>query len=143
MHPDASVVFDEAESAKAIHEKTDARPSRSDHLCQGFLCDLGDQTLRFARLSKIRHQQKNPCQASLAGVEKLVDQISLGTHAAGEKKLKEQVGEAMLLMHDADHLVAPNPERGAGGNGGSGGQAQARDAGWRQPRQSALVPPLR
>ena len=36
MNLDAAVVFDEAEFAKAVHEEADARPGRSNHLCQSF-----------------------------------------------------------------------------------------------------------
>ena len=54
------------------------------------------QTLHLARFTKFGHQQQNPCQALLAGVEKLIDEISLSSHAAGKQKLQEQIGEGSL-----------------------------------------------
>jgi hypothetical protein len=40
MNPDATVVFNEAEFAKTIHEEADAGPGGADHFGQSFLCDL-------------------------------------------------------------------------------------------------------
>jgi hypothetical protein len=129
VDPDAAVVFDKAVLAKAIHEEADAGAGGADHLGEGLLGDLGNERFGFAWLAELRHQQQDAGKALLAGVEELVDEIGLGPHSAGEQELEEEVGEAMLLVHDADHLVAPDPERGAGGDGGGGGQAQAGDAG--------------
>jgi hypothetical protein len=39
MNPDATVVFNKAELAKAIHQEAHARPSGADHLRQSFLRD--------------------------------------------------------------------------------------------------------
>jgi hypothetical protein len=50
--------------------------------------------------------------------EKLIDQIGLDPHAAGEQKLHEEIGERMFLMHYAEHLRPFDIERSAGGNGG-------------------------
>jgi hypothetical protein len=68
-------------------------------------------------LAKLRHQQQNPRQPLLAGVEKLIDQIRLGSHAAGQQKLQKQIGEGVLLVHHADHLRALDLERRAVGDG--------------------------
>ncbi len=118
MHANAAVVFNEAELAKAIHKEADARPCGTDHLRERLLRDLGNQGLRLAGLAKFRHQQQNPCQTPFAGIEKLINQVGLNAHAARQEKLHEQVGELMLLMHDADHLFARDLERGAGSNRG-------------------------
>src|ERR1700733_13437406 len=104
MYLNAAVVFDEAEFAKAIHEEADPGPGGPDHLCQGFLGDLRDQAFRFAWHAELRHQEENPGQPLFAGVEKLVHQVSLGAHAASKEKLKEKIGERVLLVHHADHL---------------------------------------
>jgi len=87
MNPDAAVVFNKAEVAKAIHEEADAGPGSSNHFCQGFLRDLWNQRFRFSRLAKFGQQQENSCQTLFAGVEKLIDKIGLGSHAAGQQKL--------------------------------------------------------
>ena len=129
MNPNAPVVFDKAVLTKTIHKETDAGPGGPDHFRQGFLSDVRNQRLRLAGLAELRHQQQDAGEAFLAGVEELVDQIGLGPHSASEQELDEEVGKAMLLVHDADHLVASNPERGACSDGSGGGQAQAGDAG--------------
>jgi hypothetical protein len=43
VNPDATVIFNKAELAKAIHEEADAGPGGSDHFCQSFLRDLWNQ----------------------------------------------------------------------------------------------------
>jgi hypothetical protein len=83
MNPDATVVFNKAELAKAIHEEAHARPGGADHFGQSFLRDLRDQRFRFSRLAKLRQQQEDPRQTLFAGVEKLIDKIGLGSHATG------------------------------------------------------------
>src|ERR1035441_5887033 len=62
VDPDAAVVFDKTELAKAIHEEADAGPGGADHLCQRLLRDLGNQRFRLARLAKLGHQQENSRQ---------------------------------------------------------------------------------
>ena len=54
MDPDAAVVFDKAELAKAIHEEADAGPGGADHLCQSFLRDGRNQVFRFYPAHQIR-----------------------------------------------------------------------------------------
>ena len=117
MYLDPAVVFDEAELPKAIHKETNARPGGPNHLRQSFLGDLRDHTFWFAGLAEFRHQEKNPGQTLFTGVEKLIDQIRLRTHAAGEEKLEEQIREGMFLVHHSDHLHPLNLERGTGANG--------------------------
>jgi hypothetical protein len=54
MNPDATVVFDKAEVAKAVHEEADAGPSGAEHFRQGFLGDRWNQRFRFSRLVRPR-----------------------------------------------------------------------------------------
>jgi hypothetical protein len=98
MNLDAAVVFDETEFVKAVHEEADARPGRSNHLCQSFLRDLWNQRFRFSWLAKLRQQQEDPRQTLFAGVEELINKIGLGSRATGQQKLQKQVGERMLLV---------------------------------------------
>jgi hypothetical protein len=51
------VVIDEAQLTKLVHEVTDPRPCRADHLGQSFLADLRDNRLRPAFLSEVGQQQ--------------------------------------------------------------------------------------
>src|ERR1022692_956453 len=59
MDPDATVVFNKAELAKAIHEEADTGAGGADHLCQSLLRDGRDEAFRFIRFAKFGHQQKN------------------------------------------------------------------------------------
>ena len=116
VDPDATVVFDEAELAKTVHEKADARAGGADHFRQGFLGDLRNESFRFSCFAKLRHQQQDACQAFFAGVEELVDKVGLDSHAARQQELQEQIGEGMFLVHDADHFRSFDFERCAGGD---------------------------
>jgi len=69
VNVDATVVFDKPQLAKAIHEKADAGAGGADHLRQRFLRDLRNQWFRLPRLPEFGHEQKDSCQALLAGVE--------------------------------------------------------------------------
>ena len=129
VNQDAAVVFNKAEIAKSIHEETDTGSRGADHLRQRFLRDLRDECLHLARFTKFGHQQQNPCQALLAGVEKLIDEISLSSHAAGKQKLQEQIGEGMLLVQHADHLRTLDLERRAAGNRSGRRQSKANRSG--------------
>ena len=130
MNPDATVVFNEAELAKAIHEEARARPGGADHFCLSFLRGLGDQRFRLSRLAK-RQQQEDPRQTLFAGVEKLIDKIGLGSHATGQQKLQKQVGEGLLLMQNTDNLLPLHLERCAGGNRTGGRQSKPDRSGSR------------
>ena len=55
VDPDAALVFDIAQLAKAIHKEADARTRRTDHFGKCFLRDGRDERLRFARLSAVGH----------------------------------------------------------------------------------------
>ncbi len=90
---DPAVVFDEAELAEPIHEEADAGPRRTDHLCQRFLRNGGNAGIVLSRLTEFGHEQKNARQAFFAGVEELVYEIGLRSHAASQHKFKEEVGK--------------------------------------------------
>jgi hypothetical protein len=51
MNSDATVVFNEAGFAKAIHEEADARSGSSNHFRQGFLGNRWNQRFRFSWLT--------------------------------------------------------------------------------------------
>ena len=126
MYPDAPVVFNEAKIAKAIHEETDSGPCCADHSREGLLRNLGNECFRTAIIAEFAHEQKNPGQTLFTGVEELIDQIGLKTHAALQKKLHEEVRELMLFVHDPDHLFSCDFESGTRSDGSGGGQTQPR-----------------
>jgi hypothetical protein len=121
---DATVVFDEAHLAKAIHEETDARAGSPDHIRESFLRNRRNQRLLFARLAELGHQQEDSRKTPLAGVEELIDKIGLDAHTAGQQVSHEHLRKSMLLMHDADHLIAFDLERNTVNNGRCGRQTQ-------------------
>jgi hypothetical protein len=82
MNSDAAVAFDETELAKSIHEEAYAGAGGTDHLRQSLLRDPGNVLFGFPRFAELSHQQQNPRQPFFARVEELIDQISLGAHAA-------------------------------------------------------------
>ena len=131
MHTNATVVFDEAKLAKAIHEEADAGSYSTDHIRQGLLRDLGNQGYRLALHAEFRHQQENPGEALFAGVEELIDKISLNAHAAAQQKRQEQVGEGMFFMHDSNHLFPSNLECRAGTYSSGGCKAHSKHRGQR------------
>ena len=126
---DAAVVVDEAQFAEAVHEEADAGAGGADHFGEGFLGDSGDEGLLDAWLTEVGHEEEDSGEAFFAGVEELIDEISLGSHAAGEEEGEEEVGEGVLLVHDSDHFVAVDAEGGAGGDGGGGGKAETSGGG--------------
>jgi hypothetical protein len=91
--------------------------------------DLRDQAFWFPRHAKFRHQEMNSGQAPFARVETLVNQISLGTIAAGKKTLKESIGERMLFMQHADHLPLVYFEGDKRGNRGDRRQVSSHRSG--------------
>jgi len=82
---DAAIVVNEPEPAKSIHEEADARAGGTDHLCQGLLSDGRNELCWFSRFAVFSHQKKESCQALLAGVEELIDEVGLGSYAASQK----------------------------------------------------------
>src|ERR1017187_7175638 len=90
MYPDAPVVFNEAKIAKAIHEETDSGPCCADHSREGLLRNLGNECFRTAIIAEFAHEQKNPGQTLFTGVEELIDQIGLKTHAASKRNFMKR-----------------------------------------------------
>jgi hypothetical protein len=56
------------------------------YIRQSFLRDLRNQSFRLTRLAKLRHQKENSRQTLFAGIEQLIDKISLGSHTPGQQK---------------------------------------------------------
>jgi hypothetical protein len=79
MNPDPAVVFNKSEFAKATQEGIDTRPRTANHARKSFLGDRLNQRIVFPRLAILRQQQKYSCQPLFRSIEKLVDQIRLGS----------------------------------------------------------------
>ena len=80
-----AVVVNKTQFPKFVHEETHARACRADHLRQHLLADFRNDRLWPTFLAKIRQQQKNPCQAFLARIEQLIDQVLLDTAVASQE----------------------------------------------------------
>jgi hypothetical protein len=72
----ALFVIDKAMFLEIGQKKTDPRSGCPDHLRQMFLIEFGKDCFGPIFLAETGQQQQNPSQTLLAGVEKLVDQIS-------------------------------------------------------------------
>ena len=77
MHFDATIVVDEAELPKFVHEKTDARSSSADYFGKRFLDDFAQDRFWSPFLAEVRQQKQRVGKALLAGVEQLIDKVSL------------------------------------------------------------------
>ena len=109
MDPDAPVVFDEAELAESVHEEADTGPRGVDHIRQRLLGNGRYEGFRFVRLAEFRHQQQNSCQALLAGIEELIDEIRRNRRNRSEKACSSC---STWIISERS-----NPECGARGNG--------------------------
>src|SRR6266481_5474866 len=69
MNLDFSVIGNEAELSKLVHEKADAGAGCPDHLCQGLLAHLCRDGLWGAILSEICQQQEKAREPLLARIE--------------------------------------------------------------------------
>jgi hypothetical protein len=79
-----SIVVDEPQFAKFVHESTHTRPCGADHLRKRLLADFRYDRLWPPLLAKIGHQEKQPRQAFLARIEKLVNQILFNSGVRSE-----------------------------------------------------------
>src|ERR1700676_5209039 len=82
---DVSVVADQSELAKFVHEMTYAGSGRADHLRQCFLTNVRTDRLRAAFLPEIREQQQHARKPPLARIEQLVDQVLFNPAVPGQK----------------------------------------------------------
>ena len=115
---DFSVVLDEAQFSKFVHEEIDAGPRCADHLRQHLLRHLGEHLLRMVPCAVAREQEQSACQPFFAGVEELVDQILLNPNVSREHIGDEAVGELMFRVEHANHLAFLNAQHSGGSDGG-------------------------
>ena len=90
----STVVVNEAQFSKFVHEETHAGPRRSDHLRKRLLTDFRDDGLRFPFLAKVRQQQEQPRKTFLARIEQLIDQIGFDANCRAKKMGNEHLGDA-------------------------------------------------
>src|SRR3954465_10049794 len=98
-----SVVADQAQFSKFVHEKTHARSSRADHLSQSFLIDIRVNRPGVNFFSKIAQQEEAPRETFLTGIEQLVYQIFFNAAVTRQEVLHEQRGKLWLLFNRRKH----------------------------------------
>ena len=130
MHFQAAVVIDESQLAEAVHEEVHTRAGGADHLREHFLTDFRDHGLRLAVLAEMREQQENPCQALLAGVKELIDDVRLDPGVSREQEGDENIGERVFLVKHTNLLWLLNPQHRAAGERGGGGHPDALGGGY-------------
>jgi hypothetical protein len=113
----AAVVVDEAELAEFVHEEIYAGARGTYHFSQGFLRNFGQRFLRIAGGTITRQQQQSAREAFLAGIEELVDQIFFDADVARQHVSDETVGELVLFVEHANHLVLFDNQDGGGCDG--------------------------
>jgi len=87
VHFNVAVVFDKPKPVESIHEEADARTRCPNHFRKRFLGDRRNLRFRLARLTILGHQEQNSGQTFLTRVEKLIDEISLASHASRQQEL--------------------------------------------------------
>src|SRR5467141_5101136 len=115
---DLAVVLDEPEFPEFVHEKIDPRPRCPDHLRQRFLRHFGKHLLRLVLRAIARQQQQRARQPFLAPIEQLVDQVLFDSYVSRQHIRDEAVGEFVLLVEHANHLLSFNDEHGGRRNRG-------------------------
>jgi len=70
-----TVVANEPQFSKFVHEETNPPTSCANHLCESLLADSWNCNFRLSVLAELSKQEKNTGKSFLAGIEKLVNQI--------------------------------------------------------------------
>ena len=91
MNVQATVVFNEAQLPKLVHEETHPGPRRPDHFGQGSLTDPGHHGLMLPVFAEAGQQQQNPRQPLLTGIEKLIEQVLFDPHIPGQQVRHEKL----------------------------------------------------
>src|SRR6185437_10780242 len=120
---DMAVIANKAQLPEPVHEKADARSRGAYHLGQGFLADLGDDRLGLPLLAIICQQQKKSRQPPLAGIEQLVNQVSLNPDGSVQDMGHEHLREGGVFLNEADHCGLFNPHYRGIGHSRNGHQA--------------------
>jgi hypothetical protein len=115
---DFAVVSDEAQFSELVHEKIHSGPRRTNHFREHPLGQFGKHPVRFRFLAVASKQQKSPGQPFLGRIEQLIDQIFLDLDVPRKNVSQKALGERMLRLEHANHLVFRNDQHGGRGNRG-------------------------
>jgi len=92
-----------AEIAEPIEEEADTGSGGAYHICKSLLTDLGDDLNGLRFLAEVSHHHQQSGKALFAGIEQMIDQISLHPDVAGKQVLGETLGELRLTLEQAQH----------------------------------------
>src|SRR5580692_11970926 len=115
-----TVVIDQTKLSETVHEEVDSRARGTNHLCQSFLTYVRDHFLRFV-FPEVGQQKQSSRQPPFAGVEELIDQVFLGAAVAHNQVSHKNIGELMLCVQGAQHLLLLDLEDGTRRCGGGSG----------------------
>ena len=99
----AVIIVDKAVLSEPVHEMTDPRPGRADHLCQSILIHIGDYYFSLAFLAKMREQKENPSQPLFAGVEKLIYEVRFISNVTCQQMRDKQFRNIVMLVKHTLH----------------------------------------
>ena len=108
----AAVVLDETEFAEFVHEEIYAGSRGTDHFREHLLRDFGKNPLECVFLAIACEKQQRSCQALLAGIEELIDQVFLDSDISRQHEGDEAVGKLMFAVKDTNHLGFFDHEHG-------------------------------
>jgi hypothetical protein len=132
----AAVIVDKAQPAKLIHEETDARARRANHLRERLLANLRDDRLGPPFLTEVRQQQQKARKSLLAGIEQLIHQVCFNPDCSRQEMRDENLGERRLVAQRADDARLLQPHDDAFRH-----RRHGRDAPW-LPGQASLAAEL-
>ena len=84
-----SVVFDKAQFAEFVHEKTHARSGRANHLRQRFLTEFSHDRLWPAFLAEICKEKEKPGEALFARIKDWVDQVFFTSTVPSARRMRD------------------------------------------------------
>ena len=109
----ASVIINEAQFPKPVHEKADSRAACAHHLRQSFLTEFGDSNLGLFILAEASQQEQKASQSFLTGIEKLVNQIRFVPDIPGQQVCHEHIGKCLFPVKHFHHGLLVDPHHGA------------------------------
>ncbi len=89
--------FNEAEAAKFVQEKTDARTGGADQIGQRVLADLEADGARRIVHADLGYLQQRPRQPLLARVDQLIDQAEFGADSFIDQIADEKSGKRWIV----------------------------------------------
>ena len=115
-----SVIINEAQFPKPVHEKANPRATCAHHLRQSFLTEFGDSNLRLSILAEASQQEQKASQSFLTGIEKLVNQIRFVPDIPGQQVCHEYIGKCLFPVKPFRHGLLVDPHHRAIGHCGCG-----------------------